>query len=1062
MSFAPEATLHTWNVVEIPDEQTSSSAANSTRRASSVANSQTPKQPVPSPAKDAPSSPAGDGESDFGFSPVRQQDLEQMRGLGGSTDQPVSEIASSSPFSGSSVASEDTGVQSIVDEEDYHSSGSDDGFDAESTAMSMDDMTAHSSATMDSDATASTSASAKLNEALRQAAKEAGTQALDEEDGEMSMEIADDEITGAFQPWIKKGQRLEWDDTSARFDQENMNPPLEASAVNESEGDDVDEDEDLSMDVTNAIGRILGNKSPGRRQSTVRRKSSGQETQYGDETMEMTTMVGGISPMGSAQPDAEDNEDEEMTMEFTAAVGGLLNKPSTTATPAEELPSSPAKLDGMEVEGDDGSEQGMEMEMTGAVGGILPSAPGNEDKMQAKRLMELETDSGQLNSSPFQENVQKSPARSPAKSPLKFQVATIAAENGSPSLANVRRSSRRSSVMSASSMPGTPQSATRKRSPSKKPSTPSKQLTPQLKPSTPSKTPPSANVSYRSASPKQLFQPEIQQSAERRQSLRRSIFEQNATTGQSTPRIILQPREGRRSSGLGIDREGLGSPKVAALLDRRPSLGENTPQFVPKEPTRSGVRFEDPLKMQADEEKDREEEEMREDGHIQPDAEGGASLRDMIASLSPKKTKIGSRKSLHVGAARGILGKRPAELDLDDEEAENSPKRLRGHDVSPVKGVKLPAPTTGHEENRRSIRSPSRRARSSSPLKGSTTPTQVPQSASKTTTTPLQRKIDALHIASDPQQPEYEDEEDISAQDTAANVEPIQLQEFLNMTNIHFMELTTTKRRHTVAPGSATKRLARSSGDKLPKSGAAGFHDCVAAGFCTVPMLELYQHSCRELKSYISEGRQVIRSIEAETFADNPPLFQEYVNAPPDIRVIMDNQFRNVKTHARLLSKATWYEWRMKLLEGLKEGLDRHVEDMRADDSLLSAREALLTDTVPPLVEKQALLEQEAGDLHVLVEEMENCDQDELRDTRQKLSGIDEEIEAKKQELQLLQEEAEHKTASIEMGTEMRDEYLVQIQEAERVIEECRGWSARDISELKGKSLFLSVVVEFG
>lgn len=193
----------------------------------------------------------------------------------------------------------------------------------------------------------------------------------------------------------------------------------------------------------------------------------------------------------------------------------------------------------------------------------------------------------------------------------------------------------------------------------------------------------------------------------------------------------------------------------------------------------------------------------------------------------------------------------------------------------------------------------------------------------------------------------------------------------------------------------------------------------------------------------------MIRSIEAETYADNPPLFREYVTAPPDIRIIMDNQFRNAKTHARLLSKATWYEWRMKLLEGLKEGLHRHVQDMKADDELLSKREEVLNNAVPPLIEKHASLQQEASNLQQLVEEMESCDQDELRGAREKLSSVEEEIEARKRELDQLQAEVQEKNNVIETGSEMRDEYLAQIQEAERVKEECRGWSARDIRELK-------------
>lgn len=844
-------------MVEIPDDSTSSSAANSTRRASTVNNSESKAQ-APTPAKEAPSSPETDAGSDFGFSPVRQQDLEQMQGRSGSLGEDEGPTMSSSPFSGSSPGSEDTGAQSLgeVEEDDGQSSESDDGFDAESTAMSMDDITAGSGVSVQSDVSSSSSSSARLNDALRQAAKEAGTQAVDEEDdGEVSMEIADQEITGAFQPWIKKGQRqsFDWSDISARHDQENMDSP-KLAPKNETPGsDEMDEDEEMSMDVTNAIGRILG-KPSGHRKSAVRRQSTAQQSEYDDQTMEMTNVVGGgIEKVDYPQLDDNDNadEDEEMTMEFTSAIGKVLSKGPSYEQGAnvegEQFGTDTPKSDRMVDDQNNGSDDGMEMEMTSAVGGILPPGLETQDKVQAKRLMELEVESGQLNSSPFQETTQKSPAKTPAKSPLSFHVAAVTSEHGSPSLASVKsQTPRRSSLSGTSNTPeaNTPSRSPRK-SPTKKPLTPPKQSTPPTKPTTPSKTPPSANVSFRSASPKKLFRPELQlqRSADKKKSPRLGIFEQGTNGGPSTPRIVLQPRGARRSSGLGIDKEGLGSPRVVALLDKRLSLGENTPQFVPQQQLRSGVRFENPLKMQADEDRDREQEELREDGHIQPsnstNSDISSNLRDMISNLSPKKGKIGSRKSLHVGAARGILGKRPAELDSDEDEV--SPKRLRGHDVSPVKAVRLPVPSSARKDPpRRSILSPIRRARSSSPLKGSTTPTQQPQSALKKGITPLKEGVDSLHIASDPQQPEPE--EGLPDQELEPGVEPIQLQDFLNMTNIHFMELTTTKRRHTTAPGSATRRSSRRSGEHVAKAGTFTFDDCVAAGLCTVPMLELYQH----------------------------------------------------------------------------------------------------------------------------------------------------------------------------------------------------------------------------
>lgn len=163
----------------------------------------------------------------------------------------------------------------------------------------------------------------------------------------------------------------------------------------------------------------------------------------------------------------------------------------------------------------------------------------------------------------------------------------------------------------------------------------------------------------------------------------------------------------------------------------------------------------------------------------------------------------------------------------------------------------------------------------------------------------------------------------------------------------------------------------------------------------------------------------------------------------------MDNQFRNVKTHARLLSKATWYEWRMKLLEGLKEGLNRHADEMKADSDVLSKYETLLNGIVPTLVEKNSSLEQEATTLQQLADEMENCDQDELHAARDNLANIEDEIASKKQELEEMQKGVQEKTNIVEAGTELKTEFLAQIQEAERVKEECRGWSAREINELK-------------
>lgn len=164
----------------------------------------------------------------------------------------------------------------------------------------------------------------------------------------------------------------------------------------------------------------------------------------------------------------------------------------------------------------------------------------------------------------------------------------------------------------------------------------------------------------------------------------------------------------------------------------------------------------------------------------------------------------------------------------------------------------------------------------------------------------------------------------------------------------------------------------------------------------------------------------------------------------------MDNQFKNVKTHSRLLSKAMWYEWRMKLLDGLKDGLVKIKEDMDADEEILQHQRELLDVVLPPLVEQYNKVTEEESDLRTVADELANCDQEELSNARQKLIATEADIESKKRIIQQLRKEVEEKQIGIVSGTEMKHSYLQEIEEAEKVREACRGWTANEGLALKG------------
>ncbi|KAL9121417.1 MAG: hypothetical protein Q9187_002030 [Circinaria calcarea] len=1149
VSFAPEATLHTWDVIELPEDATTSSeATNSTRRASNgsaLATSPHPYVPSQVPGSDGIepplTPPAQVEEIQVTVSPAHQRDMHQKKRRRSSGIPPMNfndpNEFSSSPCS-STVGDEADNQSLTIPDEDIDSCDSDDNDLVEGSGTIMeidgDDLTTRSVASARSVEGSTTSSSDRLEAALQQAAKQAGTQGIDfDEHGDLTMEMADDEITASFKPWVKQGiyKSTGVGDLTSRQDQENLNPFSPAFKANLKSSGGSDDDEEQTMDFTRAAGAILpslpvdqvffkpGRRSlvpSARRRSGVnRRRSSGESSLLEDETMDLTTAFGDIQQreyQHQANEDKSDsvNDDEELTMEFTSVFGGVIDRKSSHTSSASNV-----------IKGDDSANQqlheekcgyarvssamdeaGADMEMTKAIGGILeaitertepdevdqtvtmdmttamgtilPDGLNTSDKSLARRLMESETDVGQLASSPFQSGpLEGHPIATLLTTPdsanmLPSETTDIA----SPSMVTAKnRSNARKSMSAGPSIVLEPGS--RPSTPLKKPSTPSKQLTPKpSRPTTPGKTPPSKNVTLRTGSPKKLFKAEIKRSVGTpKLSAPPQTFGTKGFASASTHSLLLTPQL-RRTSGLGINREGLGSPRLAALLDRRGSIGEKAETFTPQGPVLSGLRFEDPRVMEQALESERLEDERREsarcimqmEADIQDDEEKDATtnLRGMIESLTPKKDKLKGRKSLHVGAARGLLGKRPAELDQDEDDDESTPKRLKGHEKSPIKTIRLPAPPSKEETTGKAINPP----RFSLGETVGNVLVNTPSSndfflSNETVTTPKdQKRFKDVELLSSAAKPTTSfgvklDGAALEAVEPFDEEDRIHLQEFLNMTSIRFMELTTTKRRHTVAPNMLSEDSIRVDA-RNPNSDIHGVNDrdlesCVVAGACTVPMLELYQHSCRELKKYISEGRNIVREIEADTYEENPPLFREYISAAPDVKSIMDSQFKNVKTHARLLSKAMWYEWRMKLLDGLKEGLLRINDGFLEDAEILSQQEELLHPVLPGLIEKRDTLAADAQLLQAQADELASCDQEELTDARKQLLEVNEALEAKRKMVADMQQQLREQEDNIECVVERKQECLEEIKEAEKVREDCKGWNASEVATLKAK-----------
>lgn len=172
----------------------------------------------------------------------------------------------------------------------------------------------------------------------------------------------------------------------------------------------------------------------------------------------------------------------------------------------------------------------------------------------------------------------------------------------------------------------------------------------------------------------------------------------------------------------------------------------------------------------------------------------------------------------------------------------------------------------------------------------------------------------------------------------------------------------------------------------------------------------------------------------------------------------MDNQFKNVKTHARLLSKAMWYEWRMKLLDGLKDGLLRVSGGMDDDDKLFLQQERILESVLPGLVQEHDRLEVDRQILQAQADELASCDQEELQDARGNLIAVEKEVQTKQEMVEDLQRELRRQEEGFENAIERSQRCLEEIKEAEKIRQEYRGWSPSEVAALQGTLDYLWTV----
>ena len=175
------------------------------------------------------------------------------------------------------------------------------------------------------------------------------------------------------------------------------------------------------------------------------------------------------------------------------------------------------------------------------------------------------------------------------------------------------------------------------------------------------------------------------------------------------------------------------------------------------------------------------------------------------------------------------------------------------------------------------------------------------------------------------------------------------------------------------------------------------------------------------------------------------------MSASPADRTVMDNQFKQMKTNARLISKGQWYAWRMQLLDGLKENLNSTAAEFSDDDALLTKHEQAVQGVLPSLVGQHAKLEEDCAVLQKQAGEFDSSQQGELDEARDRLVQVNGDISDKRALVEKYKAEKQAAEDAIAQAQQDKLDCQQSIQEAQRVREELRGWSAAEVNALKAK-----------
>lgn len=159
-----------------------------------------------------------------------------------------------------------------------------------------------------------------------------------------------------------------------------------------------------------------------------------------------------------------------------------------------------------------------------------------------------------------------------------------------------------------------------------------------------------------------------------------------------------------------------------------------------------------------------------------------------------------------------------------------------------------------------------------------------------------------------------------------------------------------------------------------------------------LPLLEVYELSCKELAGKIQQGKNLFQELKEKTFLDNPDLFRQYYRSSYYDQVAMKSRFHILKEYTRQQAKQIWYDWRTKLMKNILDVLLSNLEILQTDKTSLAGNISVLDSSYRTIQAKFYSLRMDVIQFREIQNQFQDLDADQIKAIKLKLSELNSQL----------------------------------------------------------------------